>query len=96
MDISPTRKKSLKHFIKGGLEALDIEIDDLDWHPIIKDLAHNVVESLDKTANNALLDKKILSRAFQEPGILKREPEESETIDSIVEAATNQPEEGGF
>jgi hypothetical protein len=65
MDFSPTRKKSIMSGVKGILDGLDIEIDDLDWHPVLKDLLHNVVEAGDKTAQNALLDKKILKKTEQ-------------------------------
>jgi hypothetical protein len=103
MDLSPTRKRSIKSFVKGGLDALDNEIDGFNWHPLIKDLAHNVVASLDKTANNALLDKKLLN-SFEPGTVLKRQKsDEDETTTEqepkevlMVMTETHSDDDGGF
>lgn len=61
--VKPARRKSIETFLKGGLDALDIEIDDLNLNPHLKDFLHNVVEGADKTISNALSDRKVLERA---------------------------------
>jgi hypothetical protein len=93
MDFDTSRKRAVRDGIRVGLDALDAEIDKLGLPSLFEDLCHNIVKSVDDTAENAISKKQHL-RKFEKDttsdtelvtaGVVKRIPGDEELSEPRV------------
>lgn len=88
--MGPARRKAVEALLKGGLDAMDIEIDALNINPTIKDLLHNLVKGADTTVSNALADKKVLERANRATLTKVPRDENTEEVEQPTQVALPQ------